>query len=87
MLMGGRNIKIAKQERSYKMETLHYEIGKRNKEYWALWKQLKVYGERQESKWNGDYWTETYKMDGKEYTIWENMELGIQSKIEIKEGK
>ena len=69
------------------METLHYEIGKRNKEYWTLWKQLKVYGERQESNWNGDYWTETYKMDGKEYTIWENMELGIQSKIEINEEK
>lgn len=69
------------------MKTLHYEIGKENKEYWALWEQLKANGERQESKWNGDYWTETYKMDGKEYTIWENMELGIQSKIEIKEGK
>jgi hypothetical protein len=65
------------------METLHYEIGQENKEYWNLWEQIKAKGEHQKGEWNGDYWTETYKMDGKQYTIWENMELGIQSKIEI----
>ena len=67
------------------MKTIFYEIGKENQEYWRLLESLRAEGESIKSEWSGDYLLQTYELNGKKFIVWENMELGIQHKIEEEE--
>lgn len=64
------------------MKTTYYQIGKENQEYWGLLKSLRAEGESIKCEWSGDYLLQTYELNGKKFIVWENMELGIQHKIE-----
>lgn len=64
------------------MKTTFYEIGEENHEYWRLLESLRAEGKSIKSEWSGDYLLQTYELNGKKFIVWENMELGIQHKIE-----
>ena len=67
-----------------KQASIYYYTGEDNKEYWELLKDIKNECKFISSKWSGDYIVSEYESDDNHvYRIWENMELGIQSEIEI----
>lgn len=67
------------------MRSIYYYTGKENTEYWALLDELREHGTGKKSEWAGDFLVTTCTMNGKAYRIHEDMDLGIQYKIEIEE--
>ena len=66
-----------------KIMTIWYYAGEKNEEYWELLDDIKHEAKFKSSRWDGDYYVSEYETEDKIYVQWENMELGIQSKIEI----
>ena len=56
-----------------------------NKEYWNIFDTIKKSGKCINTRWDGDYLVQEFKMINKKYSIYENEELGIQSKIKMEE--
>ena len=64
---------------------IYYIPGDKNKEYWKIFDIIKKSGEFNNTRWDGDYLVQEFKLLDKKYSIYENEELGIQSKIEIED--
>ena len=62
---------------------IYYIPGDENIEYWKIFDIIKKSGECINTRWDGDYLVQEFKLLDKKYSIYENEELGIQSKIEI----
>ena len=56
-----------------------------NKEYWNIFDTIKKNWKCINTRWDGDYLVQEFKMLNKKYSIYENEELGIQSKIKMEE--
>lgn len=64
---------------------IYYIPGDENKEYWKIFDTIKKNGKCIDARCDGDYLVQEFKMLNKKYSIYENEELGIQSKIEMEE--
>jgi hypothetical protein len=64
---------------------IYYIPGDENIEYWKIFDIVKKSGECTNTRWDGDYLVQEFKLLGKKYSIYENEELGIQSKIEMED--
>lgn len=64
---------------------IYYIPGDENKEYWKIFDTIKKNGKCIDSRWDGDYLVQEFKLLDKKYSIYENEELGIQSKIEMED--
>lgn len=67
------------------MKTIFYETGKKNEKYWEKLKFIRENGKPISCEWNGDYLVSKYEFDDAFCYVWENMEYGIQHKIEIED--
>ena len=56
-----------------------------NKEYWNIFDTIKKNWKFIDTRCDGDYLVQEFKMLNKKYSIYENEELGIQSKIKMEE--
>ena len=64
---------------------IYYIPGDKKKEYWKIFDTIKKSGEFNDTRWDGDYLVQEYKLLNRKYSIYENEKLGIQSKIEIED--
>lgn len=51
---------------------IYYIPGDKNKEYWKIFDIIKKNGEFIDTRWDGDYLVQEYKLFGKKYSIYEN---------------
>lgn len=69
------------------MKKIYYHTGsdnpeKENAEYFALLDELKTRGRCVGSEWRGDYYVDTYELDGETWEHWFDWEYGIESELE-----
>lgn len=64
-------------------ESIHWHVGGDNDACWKLLEQIKATAKPIKSIWSGDYLKSFYRKDNIVYVVWENMDLGIMSEIEI----
>lgn len=64
---------------------IYYIPGDENKKYWKIFDTIKKNGKCIDTRWDGDYLVQEFKLLDKKYSIYENEELGIQSKIKMED--